>query len=70
MPSLSVEINNEIKSLSPLYLKEVYDFIQFLKEKQRKENDTAYLSNIPGMVQSIIEEDNKPLSEYSKDISW
>ncbi|MCD4728142.1 MAG: DUF2281 domain-containing protein [Pirellulales bacterium] len=64
---MSIEINNEIKSLSPHYLKEVYDFIQFLKEKQKKENDTKYLSNIPGMVQSIIEEDKKPLNEYSKD---
>ncbi|MBC8487553.1 MAG: DUF2281 domain-containing protein [Bacteroidetes bacterium] len=70
MPTLSVEINSEIKSLNPVYLKEVYDFIQFLKEKQRKESDTEYLSNIPGMVESIIEEDNKPLSDYSKELDW
>ncbi len=70
MSNLSVEINNEIRLLNPIYLKEVYDFILFLKKKQRKRNDTEYLSNIPGMVQSIIEEDNKPINEYSKDVDW
>ena len=70
MQNLSVKISNEMKSLNPFYLKEVYDFVQFLKEKQKTEKDTEYLSNIPGMVQSIVEEDNKPLSEYSKDIEW
>ena len=59
-----------MKSLNPFYLKEVYDFVQFLKEKQKTENDTEYLSNIPDMLQSIVEEDEKPLSEYSKDIDW
>jgi len=70
MQNLSVKINNELKSLNLFYLKEVYDFVQFLKEKKKTENDTEYLSSIPGMLQSIVEEDEKPLSEYSKDIDW
>jgi len=70
MQNLSVKINDEMKSLNLFYLKEVYDFVQFLKEKQKTENDTEYLSSIPGMLQSIVEEDKKPLSEYSKDIDW
>ena len=70
MQNLSIKISNEMKSLNPFYLKEVYDFVQFLKEKQKTENDTEYLSNIPDMLQSIVEEDEKPLSEYSKDIDW
>ena len=70
MQNLSVKINDEMKSLNPFYLKEVYDFVQFLKEKQKTENETEYLNNIPGMSQSIVEEDKRPLSDYSKDIEW
>ena len=70
MQNLSVKINDEMKSLNPFYLKEVYDFVQFLKEKQKTETDTAYLNSIPGMTQSIVEEDKKPLSDYSKDVEW
>ncbi len=65
MDDLSLKINDALKTLHPLYIREVYDFISFLKAKQEKESDTEYLSGIPGMVESIKEEADRPLSEYS-----
>lgn len=70
MQDLTMKINMELKTLHPLYIKEVYDFITFLKEKQFRGDDTEYLSNIPGMVDSILEEAKKPLSEYSDHLEW
>ncbi len=70
MQDLALKISQELKSLHPLYIKEVYDFVTFLKEKQKNREDTEYLSKIPGMVESIIEEANKPLSEYSDKLDW
>jgi hypothetical protein len=31
---------------------------------------TEYLSKIPGMVDSILEEAGRPLSEYSDELDW
>ncbi len=70
MQDLALKISEEIKTLHPLYIKEVYDFVTFLKEKQKKGNDTEYLSKIPGMVESILKEANRPLSEYSDKLDW
>jgi hypothetical protein len=70
MQNLALKISEELKTLHPLYVKEVYDFITFLKEKQKKGDDTEYLSSIPGMVESIINEANRPLSEYSDKLDW
>jgi len=63
-------ISNDIKVLNPVYQKEVFDYIQYLKEKQKKGDDTEYLNSIPGMTESILEEDARPLSEYSNEIDW
>jgi hypothetical protein len=70
MQDLALKINEELKTLHPLYIKEVYDFITFLKEKQKRGDDTEYLSRIPGMVESILKEANRPLSEYSDKLDW
>ena len=70
MHKLALKINEELKTLHPLYIKEVYDFVTFLKEKQKKGDDTEYLSSIPGMVESIIKEANRPISEYSDTLDW
>ncbi|MCP5106194.1 MAG: hypothetical protein GY950_22600 [bacterium] len=70
MQSLALKISEELKTLHPLYMKEVYDFVTFLKEKQKKQDDTEYLSQIPGMADSIIKEANRPLSEYSDKLDW
>ncbi len=70
MQDLALKISEELKTLHPLYIKEVYDFITFLKEKQQKESDTEYLSNIPGMVDSILKEASRPLNEYSDKLDW
>lgn len=70
MQDLALKISEELKTLHPLYIKEVYDFITFLKEKQKKESDTEYLSNIPGMVDSILKEASRPLNEYSENLDW
>jgi hypothetical protein len=63
-------ISEDIKDLRPVYLKEVFDFVQYLKEKQKMGDDTQYLSSIPGMVDSILEEDSRPIKEYTKKIEW
>ncbi|MCK4765800.1 MAG: hypothetical protein KAW12_26610 [Candidatus Aminicenantes bacterium] len=70
MQDLTLKIRDELKTLHPLYMKEVYDFITFLKAKQEKNDDTEYLSSIPGMVESIITEAKRPLSEYSDTLDW
>lgn len=36
MQDLALKINEELKTLHPLYIKEVYDFVSFLKEKQKR----------------------------------
>jgi hypothetical protein len=58
MQDMALKISEELKTLHPLYIKEV-------KERQKREDDTEYLGKIPGMVDSIIKEANRPLSEYS-----
>lgn len=70
MQNLSVKINEELRTLHPLYVKEVYDFVTFLKAKQERQDETEYLSKIPGMVDSILEEAGRPLSEYSDELDW
>jgi len=70
MQTLAVRISEELKALHPFYLKEVYDFISFLKERQKRESDTDYLNSIPGMAESIIKESETPLSEYSDQLDW
>jgi hypothetical protein len=63
MQDMALKISEELKTLHPLYIKEV-------KEKQKREDDTEYLSKIPGMVGSIIKEANRPLNEYSDKLDW
>ena len=70
MQNLSLKINEELRTLDPLYIKEVYDFVTFLKAKQERQDDTEYLSKIPRMVDSILEEAGRPLSEYSDELDW
>jgi len=70
MQTLVLQINEKLKNLQPFYLKEVYDFVSFLKDKQKKETDTEYLNNIPGMAESIINEANRPLTDYSDKLDW
>jgi hypothetical protein len=70
MHNLTREINKELETMHPLYIKEVYDFVTFLKEKQKRESETEYLTKIPGMVNSIIKEANRPLDEYSDKLDW
>jgi|TARA_Y100000294_G_C8473922_1_gene303919 hypothetical protein len=64
------KINENLEELSPLDVKEVLDFINFLKSKKSNESDTDYLMNIPGMADSIISEAKRDLSEYSEDLDW
>lgn len=70
MQPLVLQISEELKTLQPFYLKEVFDFVSFLKDRQKRGDDTEYLNSIPGMVESIIEEAEKPLSEYSDKLDW
>lgn len=66
MHRLIQEIEKELHGLNPFYLQEVYDFVVFLREKQERQGDTEYLNSIPGMVDSIREEADKPLDDYSE----
>jgi hypothetical protein len=45
MSTLSLKIEEEVKNLPPMYPKEVLDYIDFEKQKAKKESDTEYLSN-------------------------
>ena len=70
MNTLALKISEELKTLHPFYLKEVFDFVTFLKERQKRESDTEYLNSIPGMAESIKSEAERPLSEYSDQLDW
>ena len=65
MGSLAMKIEEEVKNLPPKYLKEVLDFIAFVKQKARKESDTKYLSKNEKLKKSIIEGLKTPLTECS-----
>ncbi len=67
---LKEKINEDLEELSPLHVKEVLDFIDFLKSKENEESDTDYLTSIPGMADSIISEARRELSEYSEELDW
>jgi len=55
---------SEIESLPKEYLETVQQFVHFLKYRDLiTQDDTEYLSSIPGMIDSIKEGVNTPLSE-------
>lgn len=59
----------EIDSLPENILEKVREFIAFQKFLEGAyENDTEYLSSIPGMKESIVEGGKTPLSECSKEL--
>ena len=66
----SDKITSELDSLPLQYQKEVFDFIIFLKEKLKEEDDTDYLSKDTETKQAIIEGLNTPLEECSKKLDW
>jgi hypothetical protein len=72
MEQLALKITNEIKKLSPQYLKEVLDYIEFLKSKILSENDTEYLEKIEGFVESIEEGKKEDIKNCVtlKSIGW
>lgn len=70
MTQLTAKIVQEIKDLPPVYLKEVLDFIEFLKEKAKEESDTEYLSKNETLKKSIIEGLKTPVSECSDKLDW
>lgn len=59
----------EIEMLPEDILDKVMEFVKFQKFLEGLyDNDTDYLSSIPGMQDSIIEGMNTPLSECSKEL--
>ncbi len=70
MSTLSLKIEEEVKNLPPRYLKEVLDFIDFVKQKAKKESDTEYLSKNPKLKKSIVEGLKTPLTECSDKLDW
>jgi hypothetical protein len=65
--------SNLIKITSEIpyyYLQDLLDYAIFLKAKSQKENDTEYLENIPGMVNSIVNASNERLENCSKTLDW
>jgi len=56
-------LKREIDSLPDTALASVRDFLMFQRYKIETMSDTEYLASIPGMMDSIREQDKVPLSE-------
>ncbi len=70
MTTLQNKINKELEMLPLDSQKEILDFVLFLKEKNKIENDTEYLSKNPEIKQAIIDGLNTPLNECSMELDW
>ena len=70
MGSLAMKIEDEVKDLPPRYIKEVLDFIAFVKKKARKESDTMYLSKNEKLKKSIMDGLKTQFSECSDNLDW
>jgi len=70
MQDLIIKINEELKTLRPLYIKEVYDYIKVLKEKQRVETEAERFVSSQESIDLTTKEIERPLIEYSDDMDW
>ena len=70
MNTLQEKLNQEITSLPLSSQKEVLDFVLFIKQTLKTENDTDFLSKMPEVKQAIIEGLNTPLNECSVKLDW
>ena len=72
MNSLQSHLIELTKDLSVIYLKELIDFAEFIKQRAKSEklNDTDYLNSIPGMTESIVKASKTDLKDCSKELEW
>jgi hypothetical protein len=70
MNALQLDLVNISNNIPYYYLKDLLDYAVFLKQKAEKENDTEYLENIPGMVDSIIAASKEDLNNCSTKLDW
>ncbi|MBK9249063.1 MAG: hypothetical protein IPM69_13350 [Ignavibacteria bacterium] len=70
MNGLQSNIAKIIEEIPYYYLQDLFDYATFLKAKAQKEHDTAYLSSIPGMTDSIIAASKEDLQNCSKTLDW
>ncbi|MCD4818513.1 MAG: DUF2281 domain-containing protein [Candidatus Cloacimonetes bacterium] len=63
---------NRIHSLPSVYLKEILDFIDFMKAKYNKISDTELLMSIQGMSEGIAESRKENVEDCKtlEDIGW
>ena len=55
MIQLEEKIIEKLHSLPEVYLREIFDFVEFLNQKYKKMTDTEFLKNINGMSESIAQ---------------
>lgn len=70
MNTLQTNLTKIIEDIPQYYLQDLLEYALFLKAKAKKEHDTAYLENIPGMVDSIIAASKEDLQNCSKTPGW
>ena len=70
MTMFQTKIYDELSVLPLVTQKEVLDFILFLKEKMKTQNDTDFLSLDAQNKQDLMDGLKMPLSECSKKIEW
>lgn len=70
MNGLQANLVKIIDDIPSYYLQDLLDYAIFLKAKAKKEHDTEYLENIPGMVDSIVAASKEDLKNCSKTLSF
>jgi hypothetical protein len=70
MIGLKTDIIKIMNDMPYYYLQDLLDYAAFLKEKSKKDKDTEYLENIPGMAESILAASNEKIKDCSKTLDW
>jgi len=53
MTKTQKQIIKKIEMLPEMYLREILDFVDFIKQREKKDRDTRYLDGIKGVKESI-----------------
>ncbi len=72
MTGTQKQIIKKLEDIPEIYLREILDFVDFIRERGKKNRDTEYLAGIKGMTASI-KKGRKEKAEDCKsleDIGW
>jgi hypothetical protein len=72
MTRIQKQILKKIEALPEIYLREILDFVDFIKQKEKKDHDTRYLAGIKGVKESVRRgrKENTGDCKTLEDIGW